>query len=129
MGAPAALTAAPVAVATAARAQALKPPSEQERITKAAQEFEGMLLEQLMQGMRKTVEPSGLFGQQDQSRSTFEYLMDQAVIAKAVKAGKGLGLAPQMERLWASRKGNPPAPENFHPLGNERALPIGIGSR
>ena len=86
-------------------------------------------MEQLMQGMRKTVEPSGLFGQHDQSSSTYEYLMDQAVIAKAVKAGKGLGLAPQMERLWASRQGRASSPENFHPLGNDSALPIGLGSR
>jgi Rod binding domain-containing protein len=103
MNGPAPIAMAPAELASAARSQGFQRPADRERITKAAQEFEGMLMEQLMQGLRKTVEPGGLFGKEDQSRSTFEYLMDQAVIAKAVQGGKGLGLAVQMERLWAEK--------------------------
>lgn len=103
MNGPAPLTPSAVDLATAGRAQGLSRPADKERVTKAAQDFEGMLMEQLMQGMRKTVEPSGLFGQEGQSKSTFEYLMDQAVIAKAVKGGRGLGLAAHMEQVWAQR--------------------------
>ena len=120
MNGPALIAAAPVDIAVAARSQGFQRPSDPERITKAAQEFEGMLMEQLMQGMRKTVEPGGLFGKDDQSRSTFEYLMDQAVIAKAVQGGKGLGLAAQMERIWAEKDR-----QAILPLGNPEVVPIG----
>lgn len=120
MGGPAPVAPSAVDLASAARVQGLQPASDREKITKAAQEFEGMLMEQLMQGLRKTVEPGGLFGAEGQSRSTFEYLMDQAVIAKAVKGGKGLGLAAQMEQVWANRVGD---------LGKTKALPIGLESR
>lgn len=95
----------PSAVDLAATARTPQVPRSEskERIAKVAREFEGMLMEQLMQSMRKTVEPSGLFGQEGQSRSTYEYLLDQAVIGKAVQAGKGFGLAAYMERHWADR--------------------------
>jgi len=115
-GAP--LSLSPVDLANTARAHQMQRPESKERIAKAAQEFEGMLMEQLMQSMRKTVEPSGLFGQEGQSRSTYEYLMDQAVIAKAVQGGKGFGLAAHLERIWANRD-----------LGNSKTLPIGLESR
>ena len=120
MGGPAPLVPSAVDLAATARIQGLNPSPQKERITKAAQNFEGMLMEQLMQGLRKTVESGGLFGQEGQSKSTFEYLMDQAVIAKAVKGGRGLGLAAQMERIWENRSGD---------LGNSKALPIGLESR
>ena len=48
----------------------------------AALEFEGLLMAQLFQTLRKTVEPSGLFGEEGQARSTYEYLLDQAVEAR-----------------------------------------------
>lgn len=120
MNGPAPIAPAPVDLAMAARSQGFQQPSDKERITRAAQEFEGMLMEQLMQGLRKTVEPGDLFGKQDQSRSTFEYLLDQAVIARAVQGGKGLGLAAQMERIWAERER-----KIIPPLGNPETLPIG----
>lgn len=120
MDRPLSLLPSAVDLASHAKAQGLQKAQDQGRIRKAAQEFEGMLIEQMMQGMRKTVEPSGLFGQEGQSRSTFEYLMDQAVIQKAVKGGRGLGLAAQLERIWASRSEG---------LGKPQPVPIGIESR
>ncbi len=70
----------------------------------AAREFEGLLMAQLFQSMRKTVEPSGLFGGDDGARSTYDYLLDQAVVASAMKAGQGWGLAKRLEESWASRQ-------------------------
>ena len=72
----------------------------------AARQFEGMLMAFVFQQMRKTVEPSGLFGDNGIARSTYEYLLDQAVTGKAVGAGKGWGLSQQMEAKWdAARPG------------------------
>jgi Rod binding domain-containing protein len=55
----------------------------------------------LFQSMRKTVEPSGLLGDTGQTQSTFEYLMDQAVVDKAVGAGRGWGLAERLKAEWS----------------------------
>lgn len=90
-------------------------------IAQAAHEFEGMLLSQMMQVMRSTVEPSGLFGEGGQARSTYEYLLDQAVIDKAVKAGRGFGLAERLERLWNKRQ------ETSHALGLGKSGQVPIG--
>ena len=54
----------------------------------------------LFQTMRKTVQPSGLFGDSGQSRSTYEYLMDQAVVDQAVSTGHGWGLAERLKAAW-----------------------------
>lgn len=101
-----------VDLAGTARTPQVPRSESKERIAKVAREFEGMLLEQLMQSMRKTVEPSGLFGQEGQSRSTYEYLLDQAVIGKAVQGGKGFGLAAYMERNWVDRAAPKPPGAN-----------------
>lgn len=66
----------------------------------AALMFEGMVMTQMFQSMRKTIQPSGLFGDQSQSRSTYEYLLDQAVVEHAMASGKGLGLADRLEKTW-----------------------------
>ncbi|WP_285575772.1 rod-binding protein [Geothrix limicola] len=55
----------------------------------------------LFQTMRKTIQPSGLFGDSGQSRSTYEYLMDQAVVDRAVSSGHGWGLADRLKASWA----------------------------
>lgn len=69
----------------------------------AAQQFEGLLMAQLFQNLRKTVEPSGLFGDGGQARQTYEYLFDQAIVNQAMVSGKGWGLAAQIERNWTKR--------------------------
>lgn len=92
-------------------AQGLPDPAA--RTEKAARQFEGLLMGLLFQTMRKTVEPSGLLGDSGQSRSTYEYLMDQAVVDRAVTTGHGWGLAERLKAAWA-----PPAskaPEKEHP--------------
>jgi Rod binding domain-containing protein len=76
-------------------------PAAGEKTNKAAQQFEGLLMSVLFQSMRKTVQPSGLFGDSGQSRSTYEYLMDQAVVDRAVSSGRGWGLAERLEAAWA----------------------------
>ncbi len=82
------------ALAQAKGSQAL--PGAADHTEKAARQFEGMLMSMLFQTMRKTVEPSGLFGEGGQSRSTYEYLMDQAV-----SSGRGWGLADRLQTLWS----------------------------
>ena len=66
----------------------------------AARQFEGMLMAYVFQQMRQTVQPSGLFGKEGTARSTYEYLLDQAVTSNAMKAGKGWGLSQQLEAKW-----------------------------
>jgi Rod binding domain-containing protein len=69
----------------------------------AAKQFEAMLMENLFGVMRKTVEPSGLFGNNGNARSTYEYLLDQAVTNNAMNAGKSLGMAAKLEAAWAPK--------------------------
>jgi len=66
----------------------------------SAKQFEGLLMAQLFQSLRKTVKPSGLFGDEGKARETYEYLFDQAVVSHAMAAGKGWGLAERIERSW-----------------------------
>lgn len=67
--------------------------------------FEGMLMSMLFQNLRKTVEVSKLLGDSGQARSTFEYLLDQAVADAALKGGKGWGLASRLEESWSRSQG------------------------
>jgi len=74
----------------------------------AAKQFEGMMMAQVFQTMRKTVQHSGLFGDSAMARSTYEYLLDQAVVQHAMDGGKGWGLAERLEESWkASSEKNP----------------------
>ena len=76
-------------------------PNSADRTEKAARQFEGLLMSVMMQAMRKTVHPSGLFGDSGQSRSTYEYLMDQAVADRAAASGRGWGLADRLKASWS----------------------------
>jgi Rod binding domain-containing protein len=69
----------------------------------AARKFEAMMMAYMFQQMRQTVPTSGLFGDEGTARSTYEYLLDQAVTSKALQAGKGWGLAQRLEAAWDSR--------------------------
>lgn len=87
----------------------------------AALEFEGLIMSQLFQAMRKTVEPSGLFGGNAQTRSTYEYLLDRAVIDRSVQNGRSWGLAQRLEEAW-----NPPTKKTDLDLGPQVAdTPLG----
>jgi Rod binding domain-containing protein len=66
----------------------------------AARKFEGLLMAQMFQSLRKTVEPSGLFGEGGQARQTYEYLFDQAVVEHSMASGRGWGLAERIEQDW-----------------------------
>jgi Rod binding domain-containing protein len=70
------------------------------RNAEAAKQFEGMLMSFVFQQMRKTVQPSGLFGDDGNARSTYDYLLDQAVTSKAASAGKGWGLSQRLTAQW-----------------------------
>lgn len=74
---------------------------------KTAKEFEGMLMAHLFQSMRKTVEPSGLFGENDSAKRTYDYLFDQAVVNQAMDSGKGWGLAEKLAASWSGKNGSP----------------------
>lgn len=66
----------------------------------AAKQFEAMMMAYMFQQMRQTVHPSGLFGNDGVARSTYDYLLDQAVTTRALASGKGLGLAQRLEASW-----------------------------
>ena len=90
------------ALAQAQGARAI--PDAVDKTDQAARQFEGLLMGLLFQTMRKTVEPSGLLGDSGQSRSTYEYLMDQAVVDRAVSAGHGWGLADRLKAGWSQHE-------------------------
>jgi len=84
-----------------ASAKAVQPPrTKQEKLTQTAREFEGMLMTQMFQALRKTVEPSGLFGTNQTERGIYEYLFDQSVFQKAAENGQTWGLAARLEEAW-----------------------------
>jgi Rod binding domain-containing protein len=87
------------ALAQAQGAQAV--PNQADKTDKAARQFEGLLMSLMFQSLRKTVQPSGLFGDSGQTRSTYEYLMDQAVVDRAVSTGHGWGLTDQLKASWS----------------------------
>jgi Rod binding domain-containing protein len=70
----------------------------------AALMFEGLVMTQMFQAMRKTVEPSQLFGDDSKTRATYEYLLDQAVVEHAMASGKGMGLAEHLEKNMSDTK-------------------------
>ena len=76
------------------------PKADPDKLKKTAAEFEGMLMAQVFQALRKTVEPSGLFGDNQNERSTYDYLLDQAVIKNAIENGQTWGLAARLEESW-----------------------------
>jgi Rod binding domain-containing protein len=86
-------------LAQAQSAQAV--PDRAEKTEKAARQFEGLLMSVMFQTLRKTVQPSGLFGDSGHTRSTYEYLMDQAVVDRAVSTGHGWGLAARLKASWS----------------------------
>lgn len=87
-----------------AQAQTKALEAKQGQSQEAALMFEGMLWMQIAQSMRSTVQPSGLFGNTGQARGTYEFMLDQAVVEQAMKAGKSLGLANQLEKAWAAQQ-------------------------
>ena len=95
----------PALEATAQAQSAAAVPDQTDKSDQAARQFEGLLMSMVFQTMRKTIQPSGLFGDSGPARSTYEYLMDQAVVDKAVSAGHGWGLADRLKASW-SRQGN-----------------------
>jgi Rod binding domain-containing protein len=88
-------------------------PSAGDKTDQAARQFEGLLMGLLFQTMRKTVEPSGLLGDAGQSRSTYEYLMDQAVVDRAVSTGRGWGLADRLKASWTAPEKNGPGKQSL----------------
>ncbi len=66
-------------------------------VREAAKQFEGMLMANLFQELRKTVHPSGLFGGGGSANGTYEYLLDQAVVNHAMDGGRTWGLRDRIE--------------------------------
>jgi len=73
---------------------------EENKMGQTATEFEAMLMTQLFQTLRKTVEPSGLFGCNQTERSIYDYLFDQSIFQNAAANGKTWGLASRLEESW-----------------------------
>ena len=63
----------------------------------AAKQFEGMLMANLFQVLRKTVHHSGLLGDGGSATGTYEYLLDQAVVGHAMDGGRTWGLRDRLE--------------------------------
>lgn len=62
-----------------------------------AKQFEGMLLANMFQQMRKTVHHTDLFGGGSSATGTYEYLLDQAVVNHAMEGGRTWGLSAKIE--------------------------------
>ena len=101
-------------------------PAAGDKTEAAARQFEGMVMSLLFQSMRKTVEPSGLLGDGGQARSTYEMLMDQALVDKAVGGGRTWGLAERLSESWKQASD---ARKASQPLTEPGKLPIGSPSR
>ena len=67
-------------------------------LRKAAEEFESLLIEQLVREMRKSVPQSGLFGERDKEQM-FEELLDGEYAQAMVRRG-GLGVADLLMTQW-----------------------------
>lgn len=67
---------------------------DQQRLKEVCQDFESVLLNMMMQTMRKTVPKTELFGQ-NRGKEIFESLLDQEVTKNMAKAG-GIGLADML---------------------------------
>jgi Rod binding domain-containing protein len=104
-------------------------PGTKDKSDKAAQQFEGLLMGILFQTLRKTVVPSGLFGNAGQASSTYNYLMDQAVAERAASSGKGWGLADRLKANWAVVDKKPPEKDVSTGLMDPGKMPIGPVSR
>lgn len=63
----------------------------------AASQFEGLLMAQMFKELRKTVHTSGLFGENAAARSTYDFMLDQAVIKNAMEGGATWGLRDRLE--------------------------------
>jgi len=98
------LLSSPVRMPSEALLQEMPMPSGKASPAEAAKQFEGMLMAQIFQTMRKTVQHTGLFGNGGTARTTYEYLLDQAVVDHAMTSGKGWGLASRLEDAWATRQ-------------------------
>jgi Rod binding domain-containing protein len=70
------------------------------KTAEAALKFEGMLMANLFQTMRKTVSHNDLFGKGGSAQHTYEYLLDQATVTQAMEAGKGWGLSGKLQTAW-----------------------------
>jgi Rod binding domain-containing protein len=83
----------------------IKAPPASKDPKEAAKQFEGMLMANLFQQLRKTVHSSGLLGNGDSARSTYEYLLDQAVVNHAMEGGKTWGLRDRLEASLRAAQG------------------------
>ncbi len=84
-------------------------PAPKNKTLEAARQFEGLLMSLVFESMRKTIEPSGLFGGSASTRSTYDYLLDQAVADKAAGSGHGWGLANCIAASWSRGPARKPA--------------------
>lgn len=73
---------------------------DQRRLKEVCQDFEAVLLNMMLQTMRKTVPKSDLFGQ-DRGKEIFESLLDEEVTKNMAKAG-GIGLADMLYKQLSS---------------------------
>jgi hypothetical protein len=85
------------------------PPTD-DKLEKTAREFEAMVMTQMVQTLRKTVEPSGLFGSNQNERGIYEWLLDQSIFQKAAENGQTWGLAARLEESWKNHFSSEPVP-------------------
>ncbi len=118
-----------VAALTLAHAQpvdALQASNTQPTAAEAAEQFEGLLMQQLWSIMRQTA--GGLGGGSGPGAGMYAHMMDQAVAGQLTRAG-GLGLAAQLERGMTGATPSESAysmGESF-PLEPTRRAPLVLG--
>ena len=74
--------------------QAQRQSSSQRALQGAAEEFESLFLQQMLQNMRNTVPESDLLGDRS-AEKTFQYLLDEEMSRDMAKSG-GIGLADML---------------------------------
>lgn len=91
-----------------------------------AEQFEGLLMQQLWSIMRKTA--GGLGGGSGPGAGMYAHMMDEAVAGQLTRAG-GLGLAAQLERSLGgpTTSRNPHSMGDSFPLEPRRSAPLVLG--
>lgn len=116
---------------TAAAAPPVQRPSgsgkkiDEKRLKQAAQDFEALFINQLLQSMRRTVGKSGLLGDAP-GKDVYQSLFDREISRKLAQQG-GLGLGNTMvQKILEKEKGRTAHPSE---AGNTAPIPERAGLR
>ncbi|MEZ4574325.1 MAG: rod-binding protein [Vampirovibrionales bacterium] len=89
----------------------LKNHENKTELMKTARQFEGLMLQQLMKSMEKTVNRSDLFGNSHAEGMYRDMLYEQISTNAAESQGPGLGIAQMIYKQLAPYVNDPTAPD------------------